>query len=183
MESEVQTDYKKNSSEFWPIWTACCWRWGQRQAVVEDKDDFFHSLESLSPFQFDEWWENIFFRTTTEKFGSSIVTSTGFPLQVSFAHRLEPLKFWNLEPQTEKKPKAENREKKKKKKKKEILILTSVLKSELSNLIKESNCPNFIDKTWVVEHNWWDRRNELLSVLSCTRLELDEKFFCYWISS
>ena len=45
--------------------------------------------------------------STTEKFGFSIVTTTGFPLQVSFAHQLEKsnlgaIKVWNLEPQTEK---------------------------------------------------------------------------------
>ena len=38
--------------------------------------------------------ENIyFFRTTTEKFRFSIVTTTGFPLQVSFAHQLEKSKL------------------------------------------------------------------------------------------
>ena len=51
------------------------------------------------------------------------MTTTGFPLQVSFAHQLEKsnlgvIKVWNLEPQTEKKPKAGNREKKKKPQKK-----------------------------------------------------------------
>ena len=45
--------------------------------------------------------------STTEKFGLSIVTTTGFPLQVSFAHQLEnsnlgAIKVWNLEPQIEK---------------------------------------------------------------------------------
>ena len=71
------------------------------------------------------------------------MTTTGFPLQVSFAHQLEKsnlgaIKVWNLEPQTEKKPKKETKsqkqreekkaaeEKKKKKKRKEILTLTSV---------------------------------------------------------
>ena len=51
------------------------------------------------------------------------MTTTGFPLQVSFAHQLEKsnlgvIKVWNLEPQTKKKPKAGNREKKKKPRKK-----------------------------------------------------------------
>ena len=45
--------------------------------------------------------------STIEKFGLSIVTTTGFPLQVSFVHRLEKsnlvaIKVWNLDPQTEK---------------------------------------------------------------------------------
>ena len=105
-------------------------RRGRRQAVVEDKDDFslslslslslswaFPSLGSLSPFPFDEWWEDIFFRTITEKSGLFIVTTIGFPLQVSFAHQLEKsnlgaIKVWNLEPQTEKKPKKETKSQK-----------------------------------------------------------------------